>query len=313
MAVYSKLSMDQLHRLAGQFGLPEVEWIKAIEGGNSNTNHRLKTVDVIYVMTILEEKNIRQGAELVALLQHLAAHDFYTSTIILPVNGEPTGLIDEKPVLLKPWIDGEVVEQLEASQLRQIGRCLARLHQIPAPDFLPRVQAYGLQTFAEMIGQNLDRKYESWLGQQFKRISTLLNPELPRGFIHGDLFYDNVLFESGQLKAIIDFEESCHYYLIFDIGMAALGLCRNKTIIDLAGVKALVDGYLEVRDLTPLERTSLQLCIEYAATATSRWRYWKYNFDAPTESRKDIHWEMVGLALYVQGIEKPCFNAKVFA
>ena len=40
-----------------------------------------------------------------------------------------------------------------------------------------------------------------------------IKADLPQGLIHGDLYYDNVLVEGKQLKAIIDFGEACRYFL----------------------------------------------------------------------------------------------------
>ena len=60
-----------------------------------------------------------------------------------------------------------------------------------------------------------------------------LSPELSQGLIHGDLFFDNVLVKENELRAIIDFEESCHYYKAFDLGMGILGLCTEKRTVAL--------------------------------------------------------------------------------
>ncbi|MFQ3207164.1 MAG: homoserine kinase type II [Glaciecola sp.] len=83
-----------------------------------------------------------------------------------------------------------------------------------------------------------------------------LSDSLPRGLIHGDLFNDNLVFENGKFKAIIDFEEACFYYSVFELGMAIVGTCFSNTSIDFNKVTALVDGYQQIRPLEPIEKDS---------------------------------------------------------
>ena len=128
----------------------------------------------------------------------------------------------------------------------------------------------------------------------------------------GDIFFDNVLFENNKIKAIIDFEEACNYYLIFDLGMGILGLCRTGEKIDLNKARALIKGYEQIRSLGVPERDSLQLFIEYAAIATSWWRFWKYNIHTPTPDLRNKHWKMVQVAKEVEILDKKHFLSIVF-
>jgi len=130
--------------------------------------------------------------------------------------------------------------------------------------------------------------------------------------VHGDIFFDNVLFEKNKIKAIIDFEEACNYYLIFDLGMGVLGLCRTGGKIDLNKTRALIKGYEQIRSLGFSERDSLQLFIEYAAIATSWWRFWKYNIDSPNPDLRNKHWKMVQVAKEVEILAKEYFLSIVF-
>jgi homoserine kinase type II len=135
---------------------------------------------------------------------------------------------------------------------------------------------------------------------------------LPRGLIHGDVFYDNVLFAGKKLKAIIDFEDACQYYKVFDLGMAVVGLCTSESKVELTRVRSLINGYQSGRMLDVVEKESLQLFIEYAAIATSSWRFWKYNIVAPHVGKSDKHWEMVNIAKDVSAIPKNTFMNTVF-
>ena len=161
--------------------------------------------------------------------------------------------------------------------------------------------------------KGINLEYEDWLAQRYKILKQKIPSGLPRGLIHGDVFYDNVLFDGKTFKALIDFEEACHYYKVFDLGMAVVGVCTEDLQVRLTKVRSLVDGYQNIRVLEEKEKESLQLFVEYAAIATSSWRFWKYNIDTPIAEKSDNHYEMANIAKEVRRIPKVKFMNTVFA
>ncbi|MCH8127849.1 phosphotransferase [candidate division KSB1 bacterium] len=151
------------------------------------------------------------------------------------------------------------------------------------------------------------------MAERLVQLKLQIPPELPCGLIHGDVFYDNILFERGKLKAIIDFEEACLYYKVFDLGMGILGLCTEGTTWVLSKARALVMGYQQVKALEEREKESLQLFCAYAAIATSCWRFWKYHIHSPTVEKADEHWQMVHLAEEIDAVPKTKFLHAVFS
>ncbi len=130
--------------------------------------------------------------------------------------------------------------------------------------------------------------------------------------IHGDVFIDNVLFEGKKFKAIIDFEETCRYYRIFDLGMAVVGMCLAGSEIELSKVRFLIKGYQPIRMLEGAEKRTLKLFIEYAAISTSSWRFWKYNIDTPITELSEKYWEMVDIAKSAAAMPDKKFMKEVF-
>ena len=313
MAIYTQLSESDLHQIIADFGVSDVLSFSPMEGGYSNTSHTVTAKTNKFVLTVLEEKNEEQAHQLAALLQWFNQQGFSTTKIQTTRSGELLSRYNQKPVILKHWITGVVIEDFSAGNLNDIGVALAQLHLVPVPDFLPREHAYGVHTFSDVVGKAIDVPYENWLQEKIQTIEKEQPQNLPAGVIHGDLFHDNILFEEGQLKAIIDFEEACFYYYIFDIGMSLVGICRAQNKINLSKAKSLVEGYEKIRPLEEREKESLQFFIEYAAIATSRWRFWKFNIDAPTERYKNRHWEMVKIADFVRSIPAKQFIQTIFS
>lgn len=301
---------DDVQRIVHDYDLTVVDF-EPIEGGVANSSYLLRTRHDHYVLTIFEQtwpSVIRLGR----LLLLLAEHEFPTSHLILPTRGGLATMHEGKPVLLKTYIPGQVCQDLDETMLSQVGVAMSRLHQVPVPDFLPDGHQYNRKTLPNVIGRNVDPEYESWLAERRAYFEQRILPGLPRGVIHGDAFWDNVLFEGQRLSAIIDFEAACFYYKVFDLGMGIVGLCTKETAVALDKARALVTGYQQARMLEEREKKTLQLFVEYAAVTTSSWRFWKYHIDTPIAAKADKHWQMVHLAKEVNAIPEARFLVLVF-
>ena len=311
MAIYTRIQASDLNKIVAPYQIEVIDFTP-IEGGNANSNYHIHAKNGEYIMTIAEEKSFHEVQKLTTLLQWLGKHHFLTSQVHATITGETVTQHAGKPVFVKKWLYGRVHENLTTDELGQIGTSMAQLHQIPAPDYLPKYHPYGQQAFSSVIGKGIDTEYEKWLKERFQFLKKHVPEGLPLGLVHGDIFFDNVLFENNKIKAIIDFEEACNYYLIFDLGMGILGLCRTGEKIDLNKARSLIKGYEQIRFLGFPERDSLQLFIEYAAIATSWWRFWKYNIHTPTPDLRNKHWKMVQVAKEVEILDKKHFLSIVF-
>lgn len=310
MAQYLILPDFEIRKITQAYGIELVDY-EPIEEGAGNTNYLINTRQNRYILTLFEIETQRVF-QLCKLLNLLEEFQYPTTRVMKMLNGESITSYQGKSIILKPYIEGEVIKQLELDKIRQIGKNMARLHEIPEPDFMPVGHAYGFETFSRIVGKNINRDYEYWLEQKYEYLKASIPENLPTGLIHGDLFYDNVIFEGKECKAIIDFEEACCYYKIFDLGMAGIGLCVDDSSLALDKTRALIEGYQKRRVLEDQEKVVLQLFVEYAAIATSSWRFWKFNIDTPILEKSDKHEQMVLLANSVSDIPKEKFGKVVF-
>jgi homoserine kinase type II len=311
MVQYITLQDEHIQEISNIYNQSIIDY-QSIEAGAGNTNYVLRTVTGQYILTIFEIE-YRRVVNLSKLMQWLEAHDFPASQIQKSTAGELVTRWRGKPMLLKHFIPGRVVENLDSGMLAHVGAAVAQLHAIPAPEFLPTNHPYGFETFSFLLDKEIDIDYEAWLAERMTSLTRTIKLDLPRGLIHGDVFYDNILFEGQNLTAIIDFEEACYDFNVFDLGMAIVGTCLNVGEINLAKTSALVQGYQNHRVLTYLEKETLKSFVEYAAIATSSWRFWKYNIDTPLESLGGKHWEMVAIAERVNAFPNQEFVRAVFA
>ncbi|MFC2031426.1 phosphotransferase [Chloroflexota bacterium] len=307
MATYIQLQESDVQKIAELHGLALIDFAPMEGGASSKSNHLLHSRQGRHVLSVFKPKRLDLVARLGQLLLLLAKHKFPTSRLLLSVQGEATTTYREMPVMIKVYITGQVCRELDQTMLRQIGAAMAGMHQLSVPDHLLDKQPYGKAALSSVAGHGADPEYGTWIVQRLAYLEQRLPQELPQSFIHGDLFYDNVLFVGKKLKAFIDFEDALYYYKGFDLGMGIVGLCNRESVVALEKVRALVAGYEQIRPLEDKEKEALQLFSEYAATLVSCWRYWKYNIDTPMAIKAREYRSMVRIAERIGDIPQARF------
>jgi homoserine kinase type II len=313
MTIYTRLERDEIDRLSARFPIGVLEDIKYIAAGQANSSFKLTTSTGIYVLSVCDEKAFGEVKRLARLLRHLAENGFRTTRVVRAKDGAMVIDYLGKPVLLKHYVAGSVPQNMTAAMARQVGRELARLHQVIPPPGLPPSFAYGLASYGEVIASRSDDHYREWLREKKAYLTQAISPDLPRCLIHGDVFYDNTLFNGQKLAAIIDFEEACHYYRTFDLGMCAAGFCTTGGLLDINKTRGLMDGYLASGNLSSREKKALQAFVIYGATATSFWRFRQYNLRRPGHENSKTYRQMNRIADQVHQMPVDDFFKAIFA
>lgn len=296
MTIYTKLNDKIIHQLIHQFDVGVLHNWKLLHGGSANTNHHIKTKKGQYILTICERKTVAETTILANLLKYLNQNQFDTTKIIPNKKGEILSFYQKKPILLKSYIKGRVEEEIAGDLLIKIGNSMAELHLIPAPDYLPTQPSFGQQAFHQLMEQKMTHPFVNWLTHQHLYILNKLHPNLPKVLIHGDVFGNNVVITANETPIIMDFEEACYYYRIYDIGMAIIGLCQENGLINWKRATLFIQGYQAITPLLSLERNYLKDFIVYAATTIAFWRFRQFNILVPTSAYKDKYKAMVRLA-----------------
>jgi homoserine kinase type II len=296
MATYTSLTDTDVARILAHYDLGRLASIQPLKGGQANSSFRLETSRQTAVLSICDEKTVSDVLTLARVLDLLEANDFPTTRVVKTTDGRPVVAWNGKPVLVKTYIHGKVPTRIDSGRIFQVGRRLAHLHGIPAPPGIPHTFAYGPEAFTGFIEAYPDTPYSTWLAAKADYLKRSIGGDLPRRMIHGDLFYDNTLFEDDRLVAVIDFEEVCVYFRVFDIGMSVVGFCALDSVASLEVVNAMVAGYQSVTALTAAERRQLQAMTVLGATATSFWRYRQYNILYPDGRLAASHRPMDRLA-----------------
>ena len=296
MALYAQLDRSAVEGLARRFGIDDITAFSVMDGGRENTSYCVETSSARYVLTLWDQKSLKQATNLANLLVYLTDRGIRSSRVVVPPKEPIVVLHDEKPVMLKRYVDGDVSANLTGNLLVQLGEEMARLHEIPAPSYLPQSFPYGRNHFPEVTNSKLGHTYIDWLSEKISYLQKSIPQHLPKALIHGDVFFDNVIVQGDQLMAIIDFEEACHYYRGFDLGMAIVGACRDRKGISFQKAGRFIRGYEKQTNISSKERETLKTFAVYAAVATSFWRFRQYHLRRPEPQLYDKHVEMQTLA-----------------
>mgnify|MGYP006281466373 FL=1 len=310
MANYTRLNREAARSIVSEYGLEACGEPVPLDGGQANSSFLIPTEHETVILSVCDEKNLQEIDTLTRILLYLEQNGFPGSRVLPDKQGGLYREHEGKPVYLKRYIKGRVVQDLSLPMTVQVGRALAQLHALPPPEGTPRTFAYGFQAMEELLSLDLEHPFLAWLHETQDALKRHIDPDVEQGFIHGDLFWDNLVFEGETLAAVLDFEEACSYYTLFDLGMSAVGCCSKNGRFDPEHIRALLRGYGEERDIPARERSQLPYFMEYAAAATALWRFRQYTIRYPLPDKADTYREMVSLADEARDLDPGLFSGK---
>jgi len=286
VAILTKLELADVAALAREFGIDAARWLP-IEAGSVNTNGRVESHDgKSYFLRVYEEQTEVTARHEAALLRALAAAGVPTP-VPLPRKGG-SGFIAafaDKPVAMFPFVAGRSACQKTVTEerARLVGAALARVHDAGAAILDGPLGAHvGVGRFErrDLLGRlgGLEglrlapdvKAAQAQLTDALESLDTTPTDRGPIGFIHGDLFRDNVLFDHDGGTVLLDFESASRGPVAFDLAVTILAWCFGDDL-DLALAASLVAGYQTARALHPQCRAALFdealfACIRFATT-----------------------------------------------
>ncbi len=277
MAVYTTVSKQDLLTLLQDFDLGELVDFQGIEGGIENTNYFVTLSSSEgqqeYVLTLFEELGMEEMPYFVELTTWLADRGAAVPFPYKDRNGIALKQLHGRPALLQPRLPGGHIETLTADHCAQIGQALAEFHNAGRDFYLKRQAHRGVfwwRRESQQIARKLSTDDAALLTREVELFDELRDQpwKLPIGAIHGDLFFDNALFEGDQLSAILDIYNACTGYLLYDLAIVANDWCVNSDgSIDSEREQALLNAYNEVR---PFEDNEYKAWPQLVRTAAMR-------------------------------------------
>ena len=272
MAVYTKVSKEDLENFLSNYKLGQLKSFQGIVEGIENTIYLLTTSSGKYILT-LYEKRVREEdlPFFMNLLSSLSDQKFKCPVPIKDQKGIYINKIKDKNASIVSYIEGKSKKKLTPFECKDVGKMTANIHllgkKIKAKPNQVSIN-YWKNTFHKV--KNECDKIKKGLAND---ISVSLNSleknwpkNLPRGIIHADIFPDNILFYSGKVSGIIDFYFACDDFFAYDIAICLNSLCfENQSTFNVTKAKNFIKGYNSVRELNKKEKEYLPILAQGAA------------------------------------------------
>nr|WP_314433238.1 homoserine kinase [uncultured Brevundimonas sp.] len=273
MAVFTPVSIDEATAFLAGYDLGEVVELTPIAEGVENTNYRLETTRGRFVLTLFEGRTDEASLPFcLGLTAHLAARGFACPTPIEDRSGVWLGRLNGRAAAVIEWKTGAWLRHPSEAEQAAAGAVLARLHQTAAGFEIQRENPVGPVMWRRLADRcaagasGEDRVLLDQVEAALARLGDVFAGDLPGGPIHADYFPDNILFEGGQVSAVIDFYFGCNGAFAYDLAIAlsAWGFDAEGRA-QPGSIAAFQRGYESVRPLTPAERAALPKLGEAAA------------------------------------------------
>ena len=282
MAVFTAVSLDDLHQWIKQYPLGQAVGLEGISSGIDNSNFFLSTAHAPqsgeYVLTIFENLRFDQLPFYVKLMAHLAERGIPVPAPVPNADGELVVALHGKPAIIVSRLQGSSQLDPQPVHCAEVGRMLARMH-LAARDFtLHQPNLRGLDWWVETAPAVLPYLDEaeaallrSEVAYQSEFAAGATYAQLARGPVHADLFRNNVMFEGERLSGCFDFYFAGVDTWLYDVAVTVNDWCVDLAtgVLDPARVRALLDAYHEVRPFTADEQAAWQPMLRAGAL-----RFW---------------------------------------
>ena len=276
MAVYTKLSEEELKQFFTKYNLGNLLNYKGIKEGIENTNYFIQTEKGKFILTLYEKRVEEKDLPFfIGLMRNLFDKKFPSPEPIINKNGSYITEILNKKAAVVSFLEGSAKKILNPDECYQVGINTAKLHLITKNLSSKRSNKLSIDSWRKIyekvkkdsskIHQNLPKIVE----KNLEVIEKKWPKDIPKGIIHADLFPDNIFFKNNKLTGIIDYYFSCNDFYAFEIAICLNALCfegeKENLSFNVTKAKKFIDGYSNIRKLTEEEKKSLKVLCQGAA------------------------------------------------
>jgi homoserine kinase type II len=273
MAVYTEVTDDDLSAFLARYDVGSLVAYKGIAEGVENTNYLVQTTKARFILTLYEKRVAPEDLPFfLGLMEHVAERDVSCPRPVHARDGTVMSQLAGRTAAMVTFLDGFSVKKPRADHCYKLGRALAQFHLAAADFSYQRNNALG-----EPGWRPLFEKFRAGADEIVPGLQALIDGELqllnaswprslPRGVIHADLFPDNVFFLNDQLSGLIDFYFACNDALAYDVAICLNAWCfESDYAFNVTKGRALLEGYVSIRDFSPAERAAMPILTRGAA------------------------------------------------
>ena len=276
MAVYTKLSENQLKDFFSKYNLGRLLNYKEIKEGIENTNYFIKTENGKFILTLYEKRvEERDLPFFISLMRNLFDKNFPSPEPIINKNGNYISEISGKKAAVVSFLHGNAKKNLNPENCYNVGVNTAKLHLITKDLTGKRQNKLSINSWRKIYNKvkkdcsKIHPNLPNIIEKNLDVIEKNSPKNIPSGIIHADLFPDNIFFEGSKLTGFIDYYFSCNDFYAFEIAICLNALCfegKNENLsFNVTKAKKFIDGYSSIRKLSDNEKNSLKILCQGAA------------------------------------------------
>ena len=278
MAVYTNLDEDQIKDFLKLYNIGELISFSGITEGIENSNFYIKTSLGNFILTIFEKRvDIKDIPFFIKIMLHLNKNGYYCPKPICDKNKEFLKELRGKPTIIVNFLEGKAKNNITIENCNQVGSSMGLMHLYSKDFKIQRDNSLSFKGWKTLIkncstavpANVLDKLQPDLIKDiqnSFDFFVKFWPHDLPKGFIHGDLFPDNVFFINDKITGVIDFYFSCTDILTYDLAIAVNAWCfDNKHNFLEKNYQSLLSGYSSKRKLSEDENFFLPLLCQAAA------------------------------------------------
>jgi homoserine kinase type II len=276
MAVYTKLSEENLKDILSNYNLGKLDSFKGIEEGIENTNYFLSVDKKKYILTVYEKRVKAKDLPFFSkLMTTLNKSNFKCPVPITNNNEQVITEFNNKKLMIVTFLEGKAKSNLSPDNCKSVGIEVAKMHEITKNFNIKRQNDLSINSWRNLFDSVKDQcsKIHSDLPklieENLKDVEANWPKNLPQGIIHADLFHDNIFFEKEKFSGIIDFYFSCNDFFAFEIAICFNALCfdglKENLSFNVTKAKHFIDGYTSIRKLSDEEKNNIKVLSQGAA------------------------------------------------
>lgn len=275
MAVYTKVSAEEIEAFLRRFDVGTLISAKGIAEGVENSNYLIETTQDRFILTLYEKRVDPDDLPFfIAMLDHLAEKNQPVPPMIADRTGKKIQQLCGRYACLIKFLPGISVTIPTAGQARAAGLALGGMHAALQDFTAQRANSMDHDTWRKLAADcgpgGLDEiapDLHALVAAELDYLDAHWPSNLPQSVIHADLFPDNVLMLDDAVTGLIDFYFSCTDIRAYDVAVTHAAWCFSEdgAQFDSAVSVALLDGYSETFDISTEERAALPVLARGAA------------------------------------------------
>jgi len=305
LAVYTDLKKEEIITFLSLYNIGNLVSFSGITEGIENSNYHLKTTNGDFILTLFEKRTDKNDLPFfINIMMYLNDRKFKCPKPIVDNKGNYLQILLGKPAVIVDFLEGKSKTKLTVQDNFAVGSTIARMHVCSQNYNMKRKNSLSILGWEELlykcdtsISKTILNEIEPSIIEEIKHSLDFCKnnwpKNLPVGFIHADMFPDNVFFKDNKISGVIDFYFSCTDILVYDLAIAVNAWCfDNDKIFNENKFKSLIDGYQSIRKLSKEELFYLPLLSQAAAlrfllTRIYDWAHTPKNADVIPKNPKE--------------------------